>query len=62
MTLFSGNPGLVIAGSGRSADVLAEAYRLSTPEEAIDKNGYTNYLIYFSNFCRLGEKIKYSNV
>ena len=34
-----GNPGLVIAGSGRSADVLAEAYRLSTPEEAINKDG-----------------------
>ncbi|XP_063693719.1 transient receptor potential cation channel subfamily M member-like 2 isoform X10 [Bolinopsis microptera] len=38
-TVKLGNPGLVIAGSGRSADVLAEAYRLSSPEEAIDKNG-----------------------
>ena len=37
--LLAGNPGLVIAGSGRSADVLAEAYKLSTPEEAFNNDG-----------------------
>lgn len=39
LNLLAGNPGLVIAGSGRSADVLAEAYKLSTPEEAFNKDG-----------------------
>ncbi|KAL5255510.1 hypothetical protein ACHWQZ_G010918 [Mnemiopsis leidyi] len=38
-TVKLGNPGLVIAGSGRSADVLAEAYKLSTPEEAFNNDG-----------------------
>eukprot|EP00116_Pleurobrachia_bachei_P019070 sb/3479332/ len=33
------NPVIVIAGSGRASDVIAEAYKVSQPNEAFDGNG-----------------------